>query len=135
MNNSIPCDNTRTLIVDDEKSIVDLFSKIISREMPDLQLDTAFNGLEAVNKFRSEHHAVLVMDLHMPVMSGQAAFEQIQAICRDRKWDMPSFVFCTGFRPSEEFQKIAIGDNGHNCLLLKPIGLQAIVDAVQTHLH
>ena len=76
------CDRKRVLLVDDEESIRTLFQIILSAQLPDRTFDVASNGAEAVESFIRGHHAVLLMDLHMPVMDGQIAFAEIERICR-----------------------------------------------------
>ena len=129
----LECDRRRTLIVDDEKEIVRLFHMILGTELPDLVIDEAYNGAEAVDAFSEGHHAVLILDLHMPVMDGQASFGRIQELCRTRNWQMPSVVFCTGYAPPDLVTR-AVREEGAHCLLSKPVSGDDIVRAVRTRL-
>ena len=123
------CDTTRALVVDDEPGIVRAFSALLSGALPGLGIDEAGNGEQAVQIFRERHHAVLVMDLNMPVMDGRSAFREIDRFCRARNWDVPSFVFCTGFAPPDSLRDI-IGADSKHALLLKPVSEESIVSAV-----
>ena len=123
----------RVLIVDDERTILHLFEMILSSAFPDVKIDLANNGAEAVKEFGSGHHGVLLMDLHMPIMDGQEAFSRIEGLCKERNWEMPSVVFCTGFDPSETAKNI-VADNTAHCLLSKPVSLQILVEAVKSRL-
>jgi len=127
------CDWTRTLIVDDEERIVRLFKIIISSAFPTLTVDQAFNGAEALEAFKANHHAVLIMDIHMPVMDGQSSFVEIRKLCQERAWEMPSVVFCTGYAPPGAVKSLVMQDSNH-ALLLKPIRGEAIVEAVRKRL-
>lgn len=131
---AVPCDRGRILVVDDERSIRALFRMILAEELPGRRVDMASNGQEAVDAFRSLHHAVLLMDLHMPVMDGHMAFCEIQRQCRTGNWEMPSFVFCTGFAPPDALLD-AIDASVMHCLLSKPVDTKTLVNAVRTRLH
>jgi CheY-like chemotaxis protein len=128
-----PCDKSRLLLVDDEESIRFLFHMILCEELPQLDIDLAENGEAALNIFREKHHALLVMDLHMPVMDGRAAFEAIRETCEIRGWEVPCFVFCTGFVPSDDITKAVQGDNRH-CLLTKPVTAEVLAETVSSRL-
>ena len=129
----VPCDKARILIVDDEVSIVKLFKMLLEFDLPGRRVDTASNGAEAVEKFASGHHRVLVMDLHMPVMDGLHAFLNIEAACRERQWEMPAVVFCTGYAPPDPVLKAISGESVH-CLLQKPVTSQTLVETVASRL-
>ena len=129
----VPCEKLRTLIVDDEEEVVNVFRMILENSLPQLSLDLAYDGLQAVKKFSVRHHSVLVMDLHMPVMDGQKAFMRIRDICEIRGWELPSFVFCTAYSPRVSLMR-DITNSSTNCLLRKPIGGNAIINAVRDHL-
>ena len=127
------CDKTSMLLVDDEEPIRILFEMILSADLPDLRIDLASNGQEALDLFSRKHHALLLMDLHMPVMDGRAAFEAIRELCCTRRWQMPSVVFCTGFAPPEPVVK-AVEENESYGLLAKPVSSRSLIEAVRIRL-
>jgi two-component system response regulator YesN len=131
---AVPCDQGRILVVDDERSIRALFQMILAEELPGRRVDIASNGQEALDAFRSLHHAVLLMDLHMPVMDGHKAFCEIERHCRTGNWEMPAFVFCTGFAPPDALLD-AIDASVTHCLLCKPVDTRTLVNAVRMRLH
>lgn len=130
---SAPCDNRSILIVDDEPSIVRLFKVMLSSALPGIHIDTAANGEEALESFQRKHQRVLLMDLHMPIMDGRAAFRKIEELCRAEGWDMPAVVFCTGFAPPESVKAVVAQNPAHG-LLSKPVTGRALVDAVKCRL-
>ena len=130
----VPCDRRRILVVDDEQIIQRLFEMVLSWELPGYTIDVASNGAEALNAFSRGHHAVLLMDLHMPVMDGQAAFAELQKQCQASNWEMPSVVFCTGYAPPASLSRMLTGNASHHCLLPKPVSNEALVDAVKRRL-
>jgi two-component system alkaline phosphatase synthesis response regulator PhoP len=68
----------KILAVDDERHIVRLVQ--INLEKAGYEVITASNGREAVEKVRSEHPNLVVMDVMMPEMTG---FEALQALKED----------------------------------------------------
>ena len=129
----VPCDRCRVLLVDDEASIRFLFHMILSSELGNVRIDLAADGREAVGLFREGHHAVVLMDLHMPVMDGRAAFGSIEELCRSLHWEMPSVVFCTGFACTDAVLRIVQGSPSH-CLLSKPVSSEKLVNTVRERL-
>lgn len=130
----VPVDEERVLIVDDEEGIRGLFSTIISQDLPDVQLDQASNGAEALELFRCGHHQVLIMDLHMPVMDGLTAFGAIKQFCDAARVQMPAVIFCTGFAPPATVRDIIKGSPLHH-FLSKPVKGEVLVRAIRTRLH
>jgi len=129
----VKCAGNRVMIVDDENSIQKLFQMILGSYMGDCSIDVAGNGEEAVRKFCENHPAVIIMDLHMPVMDGQAAFFKIEGLCKENNWEMPAVVFCTGFAPPDSIRYV-IGPDSKHCLLSKPVRGETIVEAVKSRL-
>jgi len=132
--NGRACNRGRMLLCDDEESIRLLFEMILTEDLPDVDIDLAGNGREALEMFSQRHHAVLLMDLHMPVMDGQAAFDAVRELCKTRRWAMPAFVFCTGFAPPDTVVKAVEADESPHCLLPKPVCGERLVDTVRTRL-
>ncbi len=128
-----PRDMKRILLVDDEETILKLFHMIISTALPDCEVDTAANGKEGLDLFAEHHHAVLVMDLHMPVMDGQTAFQEIVSLSKTRNWVPPAVVFCTGFAPPDVVNTI-VADSSYHCLISKPVRGEVLVETIKARL-
>lgn len=127
----ISCNRDYMMIVDDERSILRLFQMILASALPNLKIDLASNGEEALVLFKKRHHGVFIMDLHMPVMDGQMAFTKIQDFCKEKNWEMPSILFCTGYSTPDFVTNIVSKDSIH-CLLLKPVSGETLVEAVKS---
>jgi len=130
--NSI-CDHSRVLVVDDEQGIQDSFKLLLLSAFPSLQVDLASNGQEACEAFKTGRHAVLLMDLHMPVMDGYTAFRKIEELSNDSQYEMPSVVFCTGYVPPHPVRDI-VEKQGKLKLLRKPVSRDTLVEAVRVRL-
>jgi CheY-like chemotaxis protein len=129
----VECNRDRALIVDDDKAAVYLFRALIRSKLPDIATDVAYNGAEAVAAFGREHHAVLLMDLNMPVMDGREAFFSIERLCRDRHWVMPAVIFCTASEPPNTLSAILQRSPIH-CVLMKYAAREALIQAIQSRL-
>lgn len=68
----------RALIVEDDPAIRRLVEKVLSRR--NIEVDTAPDGLQAVEKLRSQRYSVLILDLMLPELNG---FEIIDFIKRE----------------------------------------------------
>lgn len=129
----VATDPHRILIVDDEQRIREVFRLVLSDGLPGCQIDVAANGQEALDAFSANHHAVCVMDLHMSVMDGQAAFLRMEKFCQENNWDMPSVIFCTGFAHPETVRSIVVRNSTH-CLLSKPVRGEMLLNVVRSRL-
>ncbi len=117
------------LLVDDEDALRRLLSQILELEFPDLRVETAANGSEAVEAFKENHHAIIVLDLMMPVMNGEEAFRAIQMFCEESSWEKPAMVFCTGFTVPPSIRQALQSEQMH-CLLPKPVHKATFVDVI-----
>lgn len=128
------CDRSRILIVDDEESVRFVTERVLrSKLSPNLILDMASNGQEAVAQFAKWQHKVIIMDLTMPILSGEEAANQIIDMCEEFQWEVPSIIFRTGYAPPGDVRNLVACDPGH-CLLRKPVRNQTLVLAVAKRL-
>jgi CheY-like chemotaxis protein len=72
----------RILVVDDEENIRLLFKEELEEEGYDV--DTASNGLEALEKVKAAPFDIVVLDIKMPVMDGIQALNAIKNINKDQ---------------------------------------------------
>jgi CheY-like chemotaxis protein/nitrogen-specific signal transduction histidine kinase len=129
-----PCDAKRILIVDDERFIRRMFGLVLGSALPAHEIDVVENGAEAVAAFKEKHHALLLMDLRMPVMDGRAAFMAIEAFCSAQNWEMPKVVFCTGFAPPDSVREVVARSEQYHALLSKPVGCDVLIGTVRNRL-
>ena len=68
---------TKILLVEDHEEIWDFLSRRLKRRGFDVVL--AHDGLEGVNKTRSDQPDVVLLDMNLPVMDGWTAAKQLKA--------------------------------------------------------
>ena len=112
----------------------ELAGRVSFEEVAHLLLFEKLPGAEALEAFSLNHHGVLLMDLHMPVMDGQSAFMTLEKRCREQDWEMPRVVFCSGFAPPTELRERVARDSAH-CMLSKPVANEVLVDAIRPGLN
>jgi CheY-like chemotaxis protein len=125
----VACDRRRLLVVDDEEAMVTLYRVVLTEAFPGTHIDAARHGADAVDMFSSGHPAVILMDLHMPVMDGRMAFDVIRKMCMRWSWEVPTVVFCSGYIPSEDIRR-ALSWGGRYAVLNKPVNTDLLVKEI-----
>lgn len=125
--------SNKLLIADDEKTVRAVFRRTLLKECPDFEVTEVENGRDAFEEFRTDHHGMIIMDLLMPVMDGQQAFESILKFCKDENWEVPSVIFCTGYDPSQLIRK-TVAEDGIHCMLQKPVSPRTLIEAVKARI-
>ena len=103
----------RVLVVDDEKLIVKGIR--FSLEQDDMEVDTAYDGEEAVEKAREGNYDIILLDLMLPKLDGLSACQQI----RDSS-DVP-IVMLTA--KGEDMDKILGLEYGADDYITKPFNI------------
>ncbi|MBP2310061.1 acetoacetate metabolism transcriptional regulator AtoC [Azospirillum melinis] len=68
------------LVVDDDEAIREMLAAVLTRD--GLSVTTAADGVEAVAAFAAQRHAVVLMDVRMPQMTGLQALAEIRKLDR-----------------------------------------------------
>ena len=66
----------KILVVDDEKLIVKGIK--FSLEQDGMEVDTAFDGEEAMEKIRANEYSLILLDLMLPKLSGTEVCQQVR---------------------------------------------------------
>jgi len=108
---------TKILVVDDDginlEVIKVLIKKYIKNREIELQVDTAENGVEAVDKVKQSFYDLIFMDVLMPVMNG------IEATIAIKKIHQQSMIIAISSL-SDEVQQNQILKNGAEDYIVKP---------------
>lgn len=111
------------LVVDDEQGYRDLYRFLL--EPKGVQVTCVVNGLEALNKVKQCSYDLILMDVHMPVMTGPEAIVLIKKIRPDQK----ILVFSSSSDPGY-FQEDQALKNGANECLYKPVELKVLEEVL-----
>ncbi len=93
---AIVFDPAVVMVVDDIEDNLNLIVK--SFEGTNLQIITANNGLEAIEKFKAHHPDLILMDIKMPKMNGYEATAKIKAL----ESDVPIIALTASVMQSDE---------------------------------
>jgi DNA-binding response OmpR family regulator len=67
----------RALVVDDDDPIRTMLAKVVERQ--DLAVDTARDGVEAIDRIDEDGYSLIVLDLMMPRVDGYGVLQHLQA--------------------------------------------------------
>ena len=109
----------RILIVEDEPNLQRLWATALTQE--GFLVDVADDGLDAYTQVLNEMPDVIVLDLGLPGLRGDALLQEFR---NNRRTAAIPVVVVTGETPATELDARAV--------LRKPIHIQALVDAVRS---
>jgi DNA-binding response OmpR family regulator len=112
----------KILIVDDEKMICEEFREILQED--NHEVDTAFNGEEALHKIQEKQYDLVFLDVLMPKMEGNEVFSRI------RQMNNVPVAFMSGFIPSHKEKEIIA--RGAIACFKKPLDLGRIKKLIQS---
>jgi PAS domain S-box-containing protein len=93
----------------------------------DVQLDTAENGAEAVEAFRTARYDLVLMDVQMPIMDGLTAARQIRAMPQASARTTPIIAMTANVLPDQIGKCIDAGMDDHLGKPLNPARLLEII--------
>ncbi|MBI4743883.1 MAG: response regulator [Actinobacteria bacterium] len=117
----------KILVVDDSPTILDVVTSVLIQE--GYEVITAADGLEGLNKARSEKPDLIILDVMLPKMQGYQ-------VCRLLKFDenykeIPILMYTSR---DQEDHKITGLKTGADDYLIKPIEQERLVALVREHL-
>ena len=118
--------NITILVVDDEEMITEMLSRHF--RFLDYNVETALNGLEAVQILRQQRVDIVISDVMMPEMNGIELLREINA-----NYPMTHAIMITGYVELEH--ALNCMELGADTILFKPLEdlkllEQAVLDAV-----
>ncbi len=115
----------RILVVDDETYILDFFVDVF--QSFSISIDTAGNGLAALERMENVEYDLIISDFRMPLMSGKELFNWI---VENRPRLANRIIFVTGDTVSNETSSFF---DAHQCrFLAKPFKLEEVKEVIQT---
>ncbi|NLY76422.1 MAG: response regulator [Firmicutes bacterium] len=117
----------KILVVDDEQVMLDSIHRILDRE-PDILLETARTGREAIDKVQTFHPDLVMMDIKMPGINGLEALNEIRRL--DQNVVLVILSAYDNFNYAQEAIKNDVFE-----YLLKPITKTRIVELIRKVQH
>ncbi len=114
------------LIVDDDTSILRSLSRVLERN--GYAVDTAENAGDALDKMKSRHYDLALIDVILPDMKGTDLLAQARTLLQRTV----KFII-TGYPSAEAGAKAR--DYGADAFILKPIKMQELLSVIQTFLN
>ncbi|MGC2659217.1 MAG: response regulator, partial [Bryobacteraceae bacterium] len=113
------------LIVEDNR----INQKVLTHQLQNLgyAIEVAENGAEAVSKVNRRRYDAVLMDVHMPVMDGFQATEEIRKL-RQGSWSMPIIAITANAFQSEKEKCFACGMDDY---LTKPVDKDRLKEVLQ----
>lgn len=82
----------RILLVDDSHT-VRLYGRSILTSLPDVEIEEAQNGIEALEKAVAQRFDLLLVDVNMPKMDGYTLLRELRQ--RPELWSIPAIMVTT----------------------------------------
>ena len=114
----------KVLIVDDEKSIVKGLKSYL--EQDDMQVDTAYDGEEAVDKARSDIYDIILLDIMLPKLSGLEVCQIIREFS-----DVPIIMLTA---KGDDMDKIIGLEYGADDYITKPFNILEVKARIKARL-
>ena len=114
----------RVLIVDDEKSILNLLKAAVQRRRPEWPVDFTQEPEHALELISQCNYDVILSDLNMPRINGLGILKAAQ-VAQPRT----PVIFLTGFRDGYAREAWELGAWG---VLDKPIDLELLLETLET---
>jgi two-component system sensor histidine kinase/response regulator len=119
----------RLLLADDSEDNVFLVKSYLRDT--GCSIDVAGNGEIAVQRFRSGHYDLVLMDLQMPVMDGYIATQQIRDWEREHQAKPVPVIALSAYALQSEIDKSR--DAGVTAYLTKPIRRQKLLETIEKY--
>ena len=119
--NKMENQNKKILIIDDDKYILCIFSRILQKQGYDV--DTAETGQEALEKIGNQKYDLALIDVKLPDTEGPNLLARINNIYPE----MMKIVI-TGFPSLEDATKVM--DQGATAYLVKPVKSEELVKII-----
>ena len=131
--NSIPTDalesgRRRILIVDDDQAVVDLISDVIANDAR-FETRTVNNGFGAGMLAKEYHPDLIILDVMLPDINGQAVCELIR---QDPTMSDIKIICISGMIEEDKIEELKVA--GANDFLNKPLDIDELVRRVCRHL-
>ena len=122
----------RVLLADDNELNREIARTLL--EMRGMEVETAEDGQEAVNLYKSRgagYFSAVLMDIRMPRMDGLEATRTIRAMEDENTDRIPILAMTANAFEEDKARAYEAGMNGY---LVKPLDMEAVLDELKKHL-
>ena len=119
-----PAVDARILLVDDDPTVTQLIIDILS--LGGYDVDTAPNGIAALEKIEGRRYDLILTDLHMPELDGAGLYREL---AKRQTHPPQKIIFLTGTAGTSEAHRL-MQDTGLP-VLRKPFNLIELLELVQ----
>lgn len=112
------------LAVDDIETNLEILKLFISNKYPNVIIDLAMGGYEAIGMYKTKTYDIIFMDLKMPGLNGFKVYEKLEAIKKP-----PATYALTADVYKETYDKVM--QAGFRGLLEKPLQLDILFKAIE----
>lgn len=116
--------NTRILLVDDEKDIIEFLSYNLKKE--GCQVESAYNGKDAIGKAIAFKPHLILLDVMMPEMDGIEACDELRKI-PELENTLIAFLTARG----EDYSQIAGFEAGADDYITKPVKPKVLISRIK----
>jgi CheY-like chemotaxis protein len=111
------------LVVDDNKDLLNTFALILKRK--GYIVDTAEDGVQALEKFSARHFDIVLMDVIMPRLNGIDTLHRMRENNSDSK-----IILMTAYCEEEQLQKAI--QEGADGALYKPVNIAKLMEIISS---
>jgi two-component system chemotaxis response regulator CheY len=119
--------NQKILVVDDDSAISKGLLEVLNMEGYNA-VDSAPNGLDGLEKYKTMRPDLVIMDMEMPVMNGYESSQKIKEINPNA-----NILVLTG-TPENIYAKKTIDEGYASVLLTKPVSWGQLRQTIERHL-
>lgn len=113
----------KALVVDDDDPIRAMLAKVVERQ--DLDVDTARDGREAIDRLDADGYSVVLLDLMMPRVDGFEVLRHMQKYCPDK---LHCTIVATAIPESEVVRQFEVPVYR---IHVKPFDMQLLIEDIQ----
>ncbi len=117
-------DNIRILVVEDDKEINRLVSDNLSKE--GYSIDSLYNGADALEKVKSEHYQMVILDIMLPKVDGYEVLQKIR-----ENGNTPVLILSAKSQETDKIIGLGLGADDY---LSKPFGTGELTARVKAQL-
>src|SRR5690554_5379522 len=116
--------SARILVVDDDRALAEMLSMVLQGE--GFQVEHAYDGLEAVERFRSTRPELVLLDVMLPGLDGIGVCEQIRA-----ESGVPIIMLTVRTDTADVVRGLEVGADDY---IVKPFNPKELVARIRTRL-